>query len=312
MIISASKRTDIPTYYSKWFVKRLQEGYVLIQNPYNKNRYSKAILTREAVDCIVFWTKNPQPMISNLSAIDDMGYPYYFQFTLTPYKKEIEKGIPSKKELLSTFQKLSERIGSNRIVWRYDPIIINDEISISYHINAFKVMAKLLRGYTHRCIISFCDNYKSISKRLGFEIQYQLGKEDIYSIAQAFAQIAAENDMKIFTCAEPWELSTFGIAHAACIDKKMIEEILGKEIDSVKDKNPRPACGCIESIDIGTYDCCSNGCCYCYAIGTETSAKKNISLHNPLSPLLIGEIDLKAIVTQRESRSIIEKQQSLF
>lgn len=312
MIISASRRTDIPSYYAKWFVNRLKEGYVLIQNPYNKDRYSKAILTRESVDCIVFWTKNPKPMMEYLPVIDEMGYPYYFQFTLTPYGRNIEKGLPDKKELLNVFQKLSAKLGSDRMVWRYDPVIIDDVISVSCHVKVFERMAKLLNGYTKRCIISFVDSYKNISTRLGYEPKYQMTKENIYLVAEAFSVIAKENSMQVFTCAEDWELSKYGIGHASCIDKAMIEKILGCKIDVAKDKNQRPACRCIESIDMGTYNCCANGCNYCYATTDEETVRKNILSHNPVSPVLIGEVNPNAIITNRDCKSVIIQQQSLF
>lgn len=312
MIISASRRTDIPSYYSDWFVNRLKDGYVLIQNPRNRDRYSKAILTREAVDCIVFWTKNPKPMIAKLHAIDEMGYPYYFQFTLTPYDRSIEKRLPNKRELLQTFQKLSSQIGTHRIVWRYDPVIINDILTVDYHIKAFGKMAKILNGYTNRCIISFVDSYKNISTRMGFEPQYQMTESNIQLIVQNFSQIAKKNNMRIFTCAEDREFSEYGIEHSSCIDKGMIENILGVKINVTKDKNQRPACGCVESIDIGTYDCCANGCNYCYATTSEKIVKKNINLHNPLAPVLIGKVNQNAIITERDSKSVIIDQITLF
>lgn len=312
MIISASRRTDIPSYYSDWFINRLKSGFVLIQNPRNINRYSKANLTREAVDCIVFWTKNPIPMIPKLSIIDDMGYPYYFQFTLTPYGQNIESGLPSKKELLHAFQELSSKIGSHRMVWRYDPVIIDDTLTVEYHIKSFKKMANLLNGYTNRCIISFVDSYKNITTRMGTKPQYQINQKNINLIAQSFSKIAKENNITLFTCSEEWNLSNYGIEHGACIDKNIIENILGTRIDATKDKNQRSACRCIESIDLGTYDCCANGCNYCYAIKNKMSVNYNMKSHNPLSPVLIGKINQNAIITKRKEESVVVNQISFF
>ncbi len=312
MIISATRRCDIPSYYGEWFVNRLREGYVLIQNPYNSNRYSKAFLTREAVDIIVFWTKNPKPFLQYLPKIDEMGYLYYFQFTLTPYGRETEKGLPDKEDLIDTFIALSKCIGKERVVWRYDPIIISDIYTIDYHAERFTYMAEKLSNYTDRCVISFVDSYKNVASRTGKNLAYNMTKENVLTLAEIFSKIAREHNIEIFTCAEEIDLSRFGILHGSCIDKALIEQILGQNINVRKDKNQRKECACVESIDIGTYDCCANGCVYCYALTSEKAALSNIARHNPNSPVLIGDVKHNAIITERASGSVIEYQMSLF
>ncbi len=312
MIISATRRTDIPSYYGEWFVNRLKEGYVLIQNPYNANRYSKAMLTREAVDIIVFWTKNPIPFFKYLPIIEEMGYPYYFQFTLTPYGKETEKGLPNKEDLLKAFITLSQRIGKKRVVWRYDPIIITDRYTIDYHIEHFLYMVKRLSNHTNRCIISFVNIYKNVTSRMGQNYDSEMSKKNILKLADAFSKIAKEYNIKLFSCAEEINLEEFGIYHGACIDKDLIEEILDVSINAKKDKNQRKECNCIDSIDIGSYNCCANGCNYCYAIKNEKTSLLNMKKHNPKSPVLIGKVQKDAIITYRDSVSLIENQMSLF
>ncbi len=312
MIISATRRTDIPSYYGEWFVNRLKDEYVLIQNPYNANRYSKAILTRDTVDIIVFWTKNPQPFLKHLQVIEEMGYPYYFQFTLTPYGKETEKGLPDKEDLINTFISLSERIGKKRVVWRYDPIIISDIYTIDYHTKRFSYMAKRLSKYTERCVISFVDSYKNVTSRMGQNFDNKMTKQNIFKIVEIFSKVSKEHNIEIFTCAEEINLEQFGVRHGACIDKELIEQILGSKVTAKKDKNQRKECGCTYSIDIGTYNCCANGCSYCYALTNEKTSLLNMRKHNPNSPVLIGEVDPNAIITDRDSVSIIESQMSLF
>ncbi len=312
MIISATRRTDIPSYYGEWFVNRLKEGYVLIQNPYNNNRYSKASLTPEAVDIIVFWTKNPKPFIKYLPIIDDMGYAYYFQFTLTPYGKETESGLPKKAELLDTFINLSERLGKKRVVWRYDPIILTDTYTKDYHAAHFAYMAEKLSDHTDRCVISFVDDYKNVASRMGKDPTYSMTSDNILAVAETFSKIAKANNIELFTCAEAIDLEAFDIKHGACIDKEIIEQVLGQKIKAKKDKNQRKECACIESIDIGTYNCCANGCSYCYALTSEKSAHSNMAKHNPMLPVLIGNVNPEAVITDRDSYSIIENQMSLF
>ncbi len=312
MIVSVTRRTDIPSYYGKWFINRLKEGYVLIQNPYHANRFSKVILNRESIDIIVFWTKNPQPFLRYLSTLEEMGYPYYFQFTLTPYGKELEKGLPDKEDLLDTFIKLSGRIGSNRVVWRYDPIIISAMYPIDYHAERFSYMAKKLSNYTEKCIISFVDGYKNVTARMGQDFDCEMTNKNILTLADTFSNIAKKYNIELFTCAEEMHLEQFGIAHGSCIDKDLIEQILGEKITVKKDKNQRKECQCVDSIDIGTYNCCANGCRYCYALTSENTSLLNMKKHNPNSPVLIGEIPPHAIITIRDSRSVIDNQLSFF
>ncbi len=312
MIISVSRRTDIPSYYGEWFINRLREGYVLIPNPYNPNHYSKALLTRSAVDIIVFWTKNPIPFLKHLPVIDEMGYLYYFQFTLTPYGKETEKGLPSKEILLDAFIKLSKKIGKKRIVWRYDPIIISDNYTIEYHVKNFLSMAKKLSNYTERCVISFVDSYKKNNTQAGLNASYHRTKESIDALAEIFSKIAKEYNLELFTCAEEINLEQFNIKPGACIDKHLIEQILGQKIKVKKDKNQRKECLCVDSIDIGTYNCCINGCSYCYAVSDEKKALLNRAKHDVNAPVLIGEINPNARIIERESSSVVENQISLF
>ncbi len=312
MIISASRRCDIPSHFGDWFVNRLKEGYVLIQNPYNANRLSRAMLTRETVDILVFWTKNPLPFIRYLPEIEAFNYPYYFEFTLTPYGKETEVNLPEKETLIDTFISLSKRLGKNRMVWRYDPIIIDETYDITYHKENFTHMANRLCGSTNRCVISFVDCYKNVASRMGKNPSYHMSLINIHAISDIFSNIAKENGFELYTCAEKYSLEKYDIKHGACIDKSLIEGILGCKISAKKDKNQRAECLCLESIDIGTYNCCANGCRYCYALQSEKSSISNIKKHNPKSPVLIGEIGPQAMVTNRDTKSIVMHQLSFF
>lgn len=311
MIISASRRTDIPSYYSEWFINRLHEGYALVPNPRNNNRYSKVLLTPETIDCIVFWTKNPIPILPRLEEIEIMGYPYIFQFTLTPYDSEIESGLPPKEKLIEAFIILSKRIGPSRIVWRYDPIIITEELTVDRHIQYFNAMCKALNGYTNRCVISFVDEYKNLAHRLGISKDYRMSNDNVNMVSEAFGAIAKENGMEIYTCAEEYDLTAYGIRKGACIDRQIIENALGCPIKVKRDRNQRQACGCLESLDVGAYETCGNGCIYCYASSNPSRVEMNMKRHNPKSPVLIGELDESKIITVRDSKSIKEKQVTL-
>jgi hypothetical protein len=313
MIISASRRTDIPAFYSEWFVNRLEAGFVYVKNPLNSKQISKISLSPDEVDCIVFWTKNVQPMLdSNLGIIDEMGYSYYFQFTLTPYDRSVEKNLGDKQDILQGFKRLSERIGKQRVIWRYDPIIVNECFPVEYHLHSFDKLCYELCDYTTKCVFSYVDIYAKIGKLAKKFIGNEVAPDNINKIAQGFADIAKQNQIILETCSEEIDLSQYGIQHAACIDKKTIEFVTGCAINSKKDKNQRQACGCIESVDIGAYNSCSHGCIYCYATLNDRMVQNSRRCHDVHSPLLIGQPGINDKITDRLVKSLKSTQISLF
>lgn len=305
MILSVSRRTDIPNYYPEWFMKRIEEGFFYVRNPMNPRQVSKVSLSPEVVDCIVFWTKNPEPMFEYLDKLDRRGYSYFFQFTLTGYGKDVEPGVPHKKEkMLGVFKKLSERIGCNRVVWRYDPILFNEKYSPEYHVKAFRTIAETLSGYTRRCVISFVDEYAKNRKNMRELGCYDLQEEKLRAFAKQLADIAGENGMTVATCAEKINLEDCGITHSSCVEKRMIEEITGCRLDVKKDKNQRPECGCVESVEIGTYNTCKNGCKYCYANHSIESMLENCKRYDVNSPMLCSHVLEEDIITERKVKSL--------
>jgi len=310
MIISASRRTDIPSYYSEWFFNRIKEKWVYVRNPMNIHQVSKINLEPEVVDCIVFWSKNPKPMIDKLQLIKD--YFYYFQFTLNSYGQDIEVNLPFKDERIETFKKLSDKIGPVRIIWRYDPILLNDKYNMSYHVDNFEKCASILKGYTEKVTFSFIDFYKRITENIKLINAHEITTEEKNIIAEKFSKIAKENNLLIDTCAEDIDLSKYGIEHARCIDDRLITRIIGYNFTAEKDKTQRLECGCIKSIDIGEYNSCSNGCIYCYANYSHTLVEKNTKKHICLSPLLIDEINSTDIISERKMTSNKILQKELF
>jgi hypothetical protein len=301
MILSASRRTDIPSWYSEWFFNRLREKYVLVRNPMNVHQVSEISLNLELVDCIVFWSKNPRPMLDKLHLLD--AYPFYFQFTLNSYTQDIETGLPRKREIIDTFKALSDKIGAHRVLWRYDPILLNETYTVAYHVENFGKIARALKGYTEKVTISFIDFYSKIAKSLApFRIM-QTSDDDKRTIARHLSGIAYENGFLMDTCAEDIDLEGFNITHARCIDDRLIERITGCKLKVEKDKTQRLLCGCAASVDIGAYNSCSNGCLYCYANYSHTVVAENRAKHNPLSPLLIGERIASDVCKAREMAS---------
>lgn len=311
MIISASRRTDIPSYYSEWFINRIKEGFVYVRNPMNIHQVSKISLSPDVVDGIVFWTKNPIPMMDKLDFLGD--YAYYFQFTVNSYAHDIEPHIPNKNNIIiPAFKNLSNKIGKERVIWRYDPILLTEKYTIEYHLKYFEEIAKRLSGYTSKCIISFVDLYRNTQSNMKNIGLLPLGTKEMLTIAEAFVDIADQYSITIESCAEKIDLEQFGIAHGHCIDCNLLEEILGCRLDLSKDKNQREECGCAASIDIGMYNTCKNGCRYCYATYSDKTVKRLSSEHDPHSPLISGQIGKDDVIKERDMHSCRKCQLNLF
>lgn len=277
----------------------------------NARQVSRIDLSPGAVDCIVFWTKNPVQMIDKLGYLSD--YSYYFQFTLTGYGKDIEPHLPDKREeLISIFRKLSEKTGKEKVIWRYDPILINKKYTAEYHLKAFEEIAGKLSGYTEKVIISFVDLYAKTQRNMRQLDIRQMTNEEIVSLAEKMAQIASRCNLIIETCAEKINLEQAGIRHGSCIDKKLIERLSGCKLRGEKDRNQRQECGCLESVDIGAYDTCLNGCKYCYANYNDDRVKEKVKLYDEKSPLLCGYITADDRITDRKVRSLKDTQISFF
>lgn len=311
MIISASRRTDIPTYYSEWFFNRLREGYVLVRNPMNARQISRISLSPEAVDGIVFWTKNPVPMLSRLGELEP--YPYYFQFTLTAYGRDVEPNLPGKNGvLIPAFQELSRMAGRERVVWRYDPIFLSDRYTVEYHCRYFRVLAAKLGEYTEKCTVSFLDFYRSTARNMRSLHIREMTAAQQREMMERLSEIAGEYGLYIDTCSEAISLEDLGISHASCVDRERLERIGGYRLKAGRDRNQREECGCAASVDIGAYDTCGNGCLYCYATDSPPRAAERVRAHRPDSPILFGTVGPEDVIREREAVSLREQQLSLF
>ena len=271
---------------------------MLVRNPMVPSQVSRIALTPQAVDCFVFWSKNPKPFLSSLSRLQD--YSYYFQFTLNPYERDIEPGLPSLEARLDTFQELSQKIGRERVVWRYDPILFTKKYGNAYHIEQFESLSEQLSLYTERCVMSFVDQVRQ--KNFNTWGIQGLSTEEMRNVARSFSKYAKDKGLSLETCAEMMDLEEFGIRHGKCIDDALIRRIGSKQVGDKKDIGQRKACGCVKSVDIGAYDTCSLGCVYCYA---TTENRPGKVFHDAASPLLcstLGEGD--RISERKESKQL--------
>lgn len=293
MIISASRRTDIPAFYSEWFMNRMREGFLLTRNPFNSNQVRRVSLRPEDVDVFVFWTRNPDKLVPFLPEIDSQGYRYYFQYTITGYPRSVERSVPKPHRAIETFVHLSKKIGPERIVWRYDPILLSSILPLDEHKRLFSKIAGMLEGYTYRVVISFADFYEKTEKNLkrveGLIYSDITEKKDkLFDLSAYMSRVAASHGMEIKSCAESVDIANAGIPNGKCIDDALIKDVFGLQLNGSKDQGQREACGCIRSVDIGMYNTCLHSCSYCYATFNDKAVLKNYGKHDRYSPFLIG------------------------
>ncbi len=283
----------------------------MTRNPMNYHAVSRISLSPDVVDCIVFWSKNPEPITGYLDEIAE-NCPFYFQFTLNAYERDMESNLPSLDKRLSTFRYLSEKYGKDRIIWRYDPVILTDKYTVEWHAKSFKSIVDQLAGYTACCVFSYVDIYDKINNNMKSVNMIPFTNSSIEEIAGNFAEIAHNKSLVLKTCAEEVNLEKYGIKHSCCIDPDLISKLVDCDILIKKDNNQREACGCAESIDIGQYNTCKHGCKYCYANYSQLSVQKRYAAHSVNSSILIGDIEQDDKVTKRKVKSLKQTQITLF
>lgn len=310
IVISASRRTDIPAFHGAWMEKRLAEGMLRIVNPMNPKQVSEYRFGSGDVAGIVFWTKNPKAFIPRLDALDALGYRYYFQYTLNDYPEAVEPHVGSCADRIETFLRLSERLGSSGVVWRYDPVVLSTALPFAWHLERFSAIAERLAGATDQAVISFVDPYRGAAARIAAAGGVLDGSEnplaresELRAFAQACAEKAAAHGMALSSCCEGIDLATQGVSHGACIDARRIA-LRGSSPHATftkKDPGQRGECLCSRSIDVGAYDTCSFGCRYCYATGPGSRPSGTT---DPES-LCMGEAHPEAVL----SRKVVEREE---
>lgn len=306
MIIQTGMRTDIPAFYSQWFLNRIKEEFVLVRNPYHPSQVTRYRLSPDVVDLIAFCTKNPTLMLPHLDALD--AYGQYWFVTITPYGKEIEPYVPEKQKVIEAFQKLSERIGAECVGWRYDPIFIDETYSIPYHLEAFEKMAAALSGYTKCCVISFIDIYKKVERN--FPSAREVSKQERLILGKELIRIAHKYGMVLKPCAEGTDLAPYGADCSGCMSVKTFETALHAHLDLPKRTNNqrKGQCACLLGADIGAYDTCAHMCKYCYANANAALVRENRKRHDPSSPFLIGTHMPEDVIHEAQQKSWIDRQ----
>jgi hypothetical protein len=295
MLISASRRTDIAAFYAPWLMQRLREGYCSVPNPFNARQVQRISLVPEEVEAIIFWTRHPRPLFPYLEEMDARGYRYYFQYTLLDYPPSLDQENPPVKVKIAAFQELANKIGPERVIWRYDPIVLSSATPEDFHLQAFSRLAAALEGSTQHVVVSLLTPYNKIQRRmLALEKQGVTllppaadGDPRLGDFLRSLSEIALSRGMQITSCASEQDFSSFGILPGKCVDDELIQRLFGIDVSHTKDPGQRKACGCMVSKDIGMYDTCLYGCQYCYATTSFARARSNHARHKPSSPSLI-------------------------
>jgi len=289
MIISASFKTDIPTFYGEWFMNRLRKGYCKIVNAYNK-KISRVPLDRESVDAIVFWTKNIGPFLKNLPEIRSVGYPFVIQHTINKYPRAFETSVVDADRAVQHVQSISNEYGASVCVWRYDTIIFSTLTPFDFHLKNFTDLASKLSGHLDEVVVSFAHVYKKTKRNLdgaARDLGFSWEDPDIEvkkKLLSALVEIANSCGIQLTICTQP-EYLVAGANIARCVDAERISKVSNRNI-SARLKGNRKECGCYHSIDIGEYDTCPHGCVYCYAVQNPELALDRFKQHDPASEFL--------------------------
>ena len=304
MIINTGGRTDTVQYYTEWLLRRFDEGFVYSRNPMFPDKVNRYELTPDKVDCVVFCSKNYEPILKDLHRITDRFNTYFF-YTITAYGKDIEPGVPSIDESIATLKRLSGQVGRQRVVWRYDPVLLTGDYTVERHLETFGYMAKELSPYVDRCIFSFVQMYRKLETNMP---ELTLIKEgNRIALAKGMGEIAEENGLSLQICGTDADYTRFGIKRPACMTLDILGKANGVEFREMRHAGMREHCHCIESRDIGWYDTCPNGCRYCYANSDHGKAMENYMHHDPASPILFGSITEKDEVVEGVQRSFLKR-----
>ena len=287
MLLNISGRTDIINYYSDWLFKRFEAGFAYSRNSLFQNSVRRYELTPEKVDCIIFGSKNYEPVLDRIHLITER-FNTYFNYTITAYGKDIEPGVPEVETSIETFLALSKIVGARRLVWRYDPILLTGKYTVSRHIETFDYISERLAGRIDRCIFSFVEMYKKHETNLPELIAITPKEMDV--IAGQLGAIAAKRGIVIQTCGPEENYARYGIETSGCVTLGMLAKANDLEFRSLKHKGFRKGCHCIESRDLGALNSCLNGCKYCYANKNAELPRENYKQHDPNSPLLLGQL----------------------
>lgn len=312
MLINVGIRTDIVNHYTEWLYHRFKEGFAYSRNPLFPSKVTRYELTPDKVDAVLFCSKNYAPALPRLHEITGKFHSL-FHYTLTPYGKDLEPNIPDRTERVKTLCELSRLVGRERLVWRYDPVLLTRTYSVEYHLEAFAELAERISPFVSRCIFHFVEVFPKLNMYLPQLITFS--EADKRRLAEGMGKIAAKNGLLLQTCFPDKTRRYEGVITGACTTLNMIGLANGCSFREVPHKGNKRGCSCIESRDLGWYDTCPNGCRYCNVNHDVEKIKKNRKLHDPHSPILIGNLSESDTVMEGNQPTYIthdSNQMSLF
>lgn len=277
MIISASRRTDIPAFYGDWLAARLRAGFVDVRNPFNARQIRRVSLAPADITALVLWTRDGGRFLPHLPLLDTLGLAYWVHYTITAYPRRLERAVPDTARAVCGLKAMADHIGPDRVLWRYDPILLSADSSADDHRRRFAVLARDLAGHVGRVTISFADFYRKTARNLASQpdLAARLATADERrTLAADLAAIAASVGLPLVSCAEAPDLAEAGVTAGKCVDDALLAKVFGITVPATKDKGQRPECGCVKSVDIGAYDTCPHGCLYCYANASPAKAAR--------------------------------------
>jgi len=293
MILFVSGRCDVIAFYSEWFMKRWEDGFVDVRNPFNRKLVSRIYFTD--VDVILFCTKNPINFVDKLKIINK---PILFHVTITPYSKDIEPNVDDKQKIIEAVKEISDIIGKENVYVRYDPIFLSAKYDLEYHKKSFARLTDLLDGYVKHIIVSFIDDYKNVRNNMNILKYRDFTFDDYKEIGNFFSKEALKHGMTVQTCFEDETLVEYGFIKGECMSKELAKRLTGKDYKKWKARKENK-CECVEMVDIGVYNTCKHFCKYCYANYDERRVLVNVANHDPNSTMLIGALEIDDVIKVR-------------
>ncbi len=293
MILFVSGRCDVIAFYSEWFMKRWEDGFVDVRNPFNRKLVSRIYFTD--VDAILFCTKNPINFVDKLKIINK---PILFHVTITPYSKDIEPNVEDKQKIIEAVKEISDIIGKENVYVRYDPIFLSAKYDLEYHKKSFARLTDLLDGYVKHIIVSFIDDYKNVRNNMNILKYHDFTSDDYKEIGEFFSKEALKHGMTVQTCFENETLVEYGFIKGECMSKELAKRLTGKDYKKWKARKENK-CECVEMVDIGVYNTCKHFCKYCYANYDERKVLVNMAKHDPNSTMLIGALESDDVIKVR-------------
>ncbi|WP_455644765.1 DUF1848 domain-containing protein [Methanosphaera sp.] len=312
MIFNISGRTDIVNHYSKWLLKRINEGYVYSRNPYNHHQITKYSLKPPEVDALIFCSKNYKPLLDEFSKINH-DYNIFSYYTITSYGNDIEVNVPSVDESIDTLLELSQIIGKNKIAWRFDPILLTCDYTIDKHLDCFGYIASQIADYTSFVTFSFVDMYNKLKVNMPEIIPFT--QRDFQEIIKGMGEISKKYDLSIQSCLINDNYEKYGIKNSGCVTTEILEKANNIKFKNITHRGMRQGCKCLKWHDFGAYNTCPNACKYCYANKNSKIAQKNYEKHDVNSPILFGKISNNDKISIAKEKSLLlrdKNQTTLF